>query len=90
MLAMDLYDLVKQTFTITHDISSSADVDTSPSKRFNQDPFADLRQKNATSPSTSLSTKRAWTVEFDRQLQIYENVQLGSDYDSNPFSYWKN
>ena len=35
------------------------------------------------------STKRAWPVELDHQIQVYENLQLDSDYDYNSLLLWK-
>ncbi|CAF4620576.1 unnamed protein product [Rotaria sp. Silwood1] len=89
ILATDLFDQSHSTFSsITQDTSTSAD--TPSSKRFKQDPFADFRQKTASPSPTVFPTKRAWTVELDRQIQIYEHFQLDSDYNNNPLSFWKN
>jgi hypothetical protein len=72
---------------ITQDTSTSAD--TPSSEWFKEDPFADFDKKPASPSSTVFPTKRAWTVELDRQIQIYENFQLDSDYDHNPLSFCK-
>ena len=88
ILATDLFDQSNSTFiSATQDASTS--FDTSSSKRLKQDPFADFRQKTASSSSNVFSTKRVWTIELDRQIQIYENVQIDSNYDNNPLSFRK-
>ena len=88
ILATDLFDQSNSTFiSATQDASTS--FDTSSSKRLKQDPFADFRQKTASSSSNVFSTKRVWTIELDRQIQIYENFQIDSNYGNNPLSFWK-
>lgn len=92
ILATDLLDQSNTTFNSnTPNTSTLADATTPLSKQFkqNQDPFADFRQKVASPSLTVFQTKRAWTVELDRQIQFYENLQLDSDYNTNPLSFWK-
>ena len=90
--ATDLFKESNTTFSPnTQDTSTSADTVTPSSKRTkqNQDPFVDFRQKIMSSYLNVFSTKRAWTVELDRQIQVYENLQLDSNYDYNLLSFWK-
>ena len=92
ILATDLFNESNTTFSPnTQNTSTSADTVTPSSKRFkqNQDPFADFCQKIALSSLIVFSAKRAWTAELDRQKQVYENLQLDSNYDYNPLSFWK-
>ncbi|CAF4150360.1 unnamed protein product [Rotaria sp. Silwood2] len=88
VLATDLFDQSDEILSSTTQ-STSASTNTLLSKRVKQDPFAGFRQKIASSSPTVLSTKRAWTIELDRQMQVYENLQLDSDYSNNPLSFWK-
>ena len=58
-----------------------------PPKRLRDDPFADFRNQ-ATSKDPLISGKKALTIELDRQIQMYENMDNEHDYDKNPYSFW--
>ncbi|CAF4762223.1 unnamed protein product [Rotaria sp. Silwood2] len=58
-----------------------------PSKRLKDDPFSDFRNRK-TNQSTSFVDQHALTIELDRQIQIYDSMEINDDYDNNPFSFW--
>ncbi|CAF4039817.1 unnamed protein product, partial [Rotaria magnacalcarata] len=61
---------------------------TSPSaKRFKNDPFADFRNRKST-PKSSINDTNALTKELDRQIQLYDSMEIDDGYDNNPFTFW--
>ena len=61
---------------------------TSPaSKRLKNHSFADFRNKKGALNSFN-SDQSAATKELDRQIRVYENMDIDDDYDNNPFTFW--
>ncbi|CAF1305811.1 unnamed protein product [Rotaria sordida] len=60
-----------------------------PSKRMKDDPFADFRNKRTTQ-NTSICDQSALKKELDRQIQIYDSMEIDNNYDNNPFTFWRN
>ena len=58
-----------------------------PTKRLKDDPFADFRNQ-AITKDPLISGQKALIIELDRQIQMYENMDIEHDYDKNPFSFW--
>ncbi|CAF3802130.1 unnamed protein product [Rotaria sp. Silwood1] len=59
------------------------------SKRMKNDPFADFRNKRTTQ-NTSICGQSALEKELDRQIQIYDSMEIDNNYDNNPFTFWRN
>jgi hypothetical protein len=53
------------------------------------DPFADFRNRKTTQdPSIRNRNQKTFTIELDRQIQMYESMEIDDDYDNNPFTFW--
>ncbi|CAF1661599.1 unnamed protein product, partial [Rotaria magnacalcarata] len=59
----------------------------SPSKRIKNDPFADFRS-GRTTQNQSIFDQTALAKELDRQIQLYDTMEIDHDYDNNPFTFW--
>ena len=84
-----LHILVGDIIEQLHSSHSSQHVSSTspPSKRLKDDPFADFRNKTG-APNASNSDRSASVKELDRQIRIYENMDIDDDYDNNPFTFW--
>jgi hypothetical protein len=51
------------------------------------DPFADFRNRKTTQDPT-ICNRKAFATELDRQIQMYESMEIDEDYDNNPFTFW--
>ncbi|CAM4779841.1 unnamed protein product [Rotaria magnacalcarata] len=65
----------------------SDDAPRSPSKRIKNDPFADFRS-GRTTQNQSIFDQTALAKELDRQIQLYDTMEIDHDYDNNPFTFW--
>ncbi|CAF1218373.1 unnamed protein product [Didymodactylos carnosus] len=67
--------------TLQHSFDNSP-----PSKRMKKDdPFSDfLNAKTTKHPSNG--NRNALTIELDRQIQMYDSMEIDDDYDNNPQS----
>ena len=67
--------------------SSSSD-DAPPAKRLKDDPFSDFRKRSITH-HRSVSDQQTLQDELDRQIQMYDSMEVEKDYDNDPFTFWR-